>query len=192
MSSRHSADGTKGRHEGSPIPDVLGAFFLPAGDRPQRPLRSAKALAPLHQTLLRQSPHQQTENCSNSKFANENTSGAPRLDPASEAEARMAEEHWAEEEEKLGAAATSYQTQPSSGHHRPKGSQLDGGGGVDRRDSKNAGFYSEVGSRNDPGRLAEQKVQRDNAGASADAGFPKQQGTADNNAYDSLGGDASA
>ncbi|OWO97702.1 hypothetical protein B2J93_2462 [Marssonina coronariae] len=100
MSSRHSADGTKGRHEGY---------------RPQRPLRSAKALAPLHQTLLRQSPHQQTENCSNSKFANENTSGATRLDPASEAEARMAEEHWAEEEEKLGAAATSYQTQPSSG-----------------------------------------------------------------------------
>ncbi|CAL3972622.1 unnamed protein product [Diplocarpon coronariae] len=148
MSSRHSADGTKGRHEGTPIPDVLGAFFLPAGYRPQRPLRSAKALAPLHQTLLRQSPHQQTENCSNSKFANENTSGAT----------------------------------PS----------LTEGGGVDRRDSKNAGFYSEVGSRNDPGRLAEQKVQRDNAGASADAGFPKQQGTADNNAYDSLGGDASA
>jgi len=44
---------------------------------------------------------------SNSTFANTNTTGATRLDPASDAEARMAEEDWAEEK-KLGSGSTSY------------------------------------------------------------------------------------
>ena len=43
----------------------------------------------------------------NSTFANANTSGARRLDPASDAEARLAQEDW-EEERRLGAGATSY------------------------------------------------------------------------------------
>ncbi|KAK2625689.1 hypothetical protein QTJ16_005001 [Diplocarpon rosae] len=145
---------------------------------------------------------------SNSTFANENTSGATRLDPASDAEARMAEADRAEEK-KLGVAATSYQTHPSSGRAsdigtapshassqfqdttRPKGANLTEGG-FDSRDSKNASFNSEIGSRDDPGRLAEQKFQRDNAGASAVTGLPNEQGTAGNNTYDSLGGDTSA
>jgi len=45
----------------------------------------------------------------NSTFANTNTSGATRLDPASDAEARLAQDDWAEEK-KLGAASTSYPT----------------------------------------------------------------------------------
>jgi len=44
---------------------------------------------------------------SNSTFANTNTSGATRLDPASDAETRMAQEDWAEER-KVGSGATSY------------------------------------------------------------------------------------
>ena len=44
---------------------------------------------------------------SNSTFANTNTSGATRLHPASDAEARMAEDDWAEEK-KLGAGSTTY------------------------------------------------------------------------------------
>lgn len=44
---------------------------------------------------------------SNSTFANTNTSGATRLDPASDAEARIAKEDLAEEK-KLGSGSTSY------------------------------------------------------------------------------------
>lgn len=138
----------------------------------------------------------------NSVFANENTSAATRLHPASDAEARMAQEDWAEEK-KLGAAATTYQTQsPSNGgssagtapsyvnsqfqdRSGPKGENLTEGG-FDSYGAKNASFDSEIGSRDDPGRLAEQKFQRDNADAAESAGFPKQQGSTGENAFEAL------
>ncbi|KAH6683046.1 hypothetical protein B0J14DRAFT_574964 [Halenospora varia] len=168
----------------------------------------------------------------NSTFANTNTSGATRLDPASDAEARMAQEDWAEEK-KLGAASTSYPTAVgrqskahavgySSGQStgggsgvystqgsgsadtapsyvtsqyvdpaRPKGQNLKEGG-FTSNDKKNASFNSEIGSKNDPGRLAEQKMFRANADVAGDAAMPRQKGTTGDNPYDGLGGETSA
>lgn len=73
----------------------------------------------------------------------------------------------------------------------PKGQNLHEGG-FESYDSKNASFNSEIGGKNDPGRLAEQKFQRDNAEGSGDAGFPRQKGVSGDNTYDTLGGDTSA
>ena len=151
---------------------------------------------------------------SNSTFANENTSGARRLDPALDAEARMAKEDWAEEK-KLGAGS-SY---PDSGQRGSSGDN-DGGssnvgtaptyvnsqyvdaggpkgknlheGGFESRDANNASFNSEIGSKNDPSRLAEQKFQRQNADYDGEAGIPRQDGVLEDNAYETLKRDASA
>ncbi|KAK0107340.1 hypothetical protein ONS95_004033 [Cadophora gregata] len=154
---------------------------------------------------------------SNSTFANENISGPRRLDPALDAEARMAEEDWAEEK-KLGATASSYPdstggqrgSSGSSGEDSssagiapsyvnsqyhdtagPKGRNLHEGG-FESRDANNASFNSEIGSKNDPSRLAEQKFQRQNADYDGDAAFPKQKGELEDNAYETLKRDASA
>lgn len=155
----------------------------------------------------------------NSTFANANTSGATRLDPASDAEARLAQGDW-EEERKLGAAATSYPsaaggqskglaventegsyetdsaagTAPSYVNSQfqdqagPKGKNLTEGG-FESNDSKNASFNNEIGTKNDPGRLAEEKMQRANADAAGDAAMPRQKGMSGDNEYDALGGD---
>jgi len=153
---------------------------------------------------------------SNSTFANENTSGARRIDPALDAEARMAEEDWAEEK-KLGAGS-SYPDNSggqlgSSGNNDggssnvgtaptyvnsqyvdaggPKGKNLHEGG-FESRDANNASFNSEIGSKNDPSRLAEQKFQRQNADYDGEAGIPRQDGVLEDNAYETLKRDASA
>lgn len=144
-------------------------------------------------------------------FANTNTSGATRLDPASDAEARLAESDWAEEKKLGDASSTSYSgpqtsSQTPSGNGgtapsyitsqnladgKPKGKNLTGG--FDSSDGKNASFNSEIGGKNDPGRLAEQKFERENAQAGNNAGFPRdrrvEKGTG---VYDALGGDTSA
>ena len=163
---------------------------------------------------------------SNSTFANENTSGATRLDPASDAEARLAKED-AKEEHKLGSGATSY---PSSAGGQSKGLAVEntegsyetGGassnagtapsyvnsqfikdqagphgknlteGGFESDDSKNASFNQEIGTENDPGRLAEEKMQRTNADAGGDAAMPRQRGVTGDNEYSALGGDTPA
>jgi len=156
---------------------------------------------------------------SNSTFANTNISGATRLDPASDAEARMAEEDWAEEK-KLGSASTSYpdaaggqskelavedtrgsyeiggasrtaETAPSYINSQyadtagPKGQNLTEGG-FEGNDKNNASFNSDIGSKNDPGRAAEQKFQRANADAGGDGGVSRQKGLSDDTTYGSL------
>ncbi|KAH9220933.1 hypothetical protein DL95DRAFT_478258 [Leptodontidium sp. 2 PMI_412] len=148
----------------------------------------------------------------NSTFANENTSGARRLDPALDAETRMAEEDWAEKK-KLGAAdsvgaqrgpgsdetggsssagiAPSYVNSQFHDTAGPKGRDLHEGG-FESRDSNNASFNSEIGSKNDPSRLVERKFQRQNADYDGEAGMPRQKGDLEDNTYDTLKRDASA
>jgi hypothetical protein len=73
----------------------------------------------------------------------------------------------------------------------PKGKNLTEGGFTDS-DGKNASFTSEIGSKDDPGRLAEEKFLRQNADAADDAGMPRQQGATGDNSFDALGSETSA
>lgn len=156
---------------------------------------------------------------SNSTFANTDISSATRLDPASDAEARMAQSDWAEEQQ-LGSARTTYPdalggqakglaventergaashagtapgyvtSQHVSGGH-PKGANLKEGGFVSD-DRKNASFTSDIGTRNDPGRAAEHAFERANAG-SADATLPRQKGVTGDTHYETLDNETSA
>jgi len=161
---------------------------------------------------------------SNATSTYSNTSGATRLDPASDAEARLAQQDW-EEERKLGARSTAYPTaaggqskglavENTQGSYQTGGTSSNAGtapsyvnaqskispggpkgknlteGGFESDDSKNASFNSDIGSKNDPGRLAEEKIQRENADAAGDAAMPRQKGMSGDNEYDALGGDA--
>jgi hypothetical protein len=65
-------------------------------------------------------------------------------------------------------------------------------GGFESDDSKNASFNQEIGTKNDPGRLAEEKMQRENADAGGDAVMPKQRGVTSDNEYSALEGDTPA
>jgi hypothetical protein len=65
-------------------------------------------------------------------------------------------------------------------------------GGFESDDSKNASFNQEIGTENDPGRLAEEKMQRANADAGGDGVMPRQQGETGDNEYAALGGDTPA
>ena len=65
-------------------------------------------------------------------------------------------------------------------------------GGFESNDSKNASFNQEIGTKNDPGRLAEEKMFRANADTGGDAAMPRQKGTTGDNEYDALGGDTPA
>ncbi|KAL4869758.1 hypothetical protein BDV12DRAFT_167166 [Aspergillus spectabilis] len=56
----------------------------------------------------------------------------------------------------------------------------------------NASFNSEIGSKEDPGRLAEQKFQRRQAETVAGAAAPAQKGSGDQNLYESLNADQRA
>jgi hypothetical protein len=120
----------------------------------------------------------------------------------------MAQEDWAEERKLGGAAATSYSgpvngqdsnagTAPSYVNSQyvdgggPKGSNLTEGG-FDSDDAKNASFNDEIGTKMDPGRLAEQKMMRENADAAGDAAIPRQKGVSGDNTFDALEGDTSA
>lgn len=124
----------------------------------------------------------------------------------------MAEEDWAEEK-KLGAAdsvgaqrgpgsdetggsssagiAPSYVNSQFHDTAGPKGRDLHEGG-FESRDSNNASFNSEIGSKNDPSRLVERKFQRQNADYDGEAGMPRQKGDLEDNTYDTLKRDASA
>lgn len=73
----------------------------------------------------------------------------------------------------------------------PKGKNITEGG-FESNDSKNASWNSEIWTKNDPGRLAEDKMQRTNADAGFDAGQPRQKGGSGDNTYDNLGGDTQA
>jgi hypothetical protein len=67
----------------------------------------------------------------------------------------------------------------------PKGKNLKEGG-FTSNDRKNASFNSEIGSKNDPGRLAELKMQRENANAAITTGLPTQKGGLGENSYETL------
>jgi hypothetical protein len=73
----------------------------------------------------------------------------------------------------------------------PKGKNLTEGG-FESDDNKNASFNNEIGTKNDPGRLAEEKMLRENADAGGDAAFPRQKGASGDNQYQALGGDTAA
>lgn len=62
------------------------------------------------------------------------------------------------------------------GYLKPKGRNIQEGG-FDSDDAQNASFSGEIGTENDPGRIAEQRFQRVNADAAHDAGSgPRQKG----------------
>lgn len=71
----------------------------------------------------------------------------------------------------------------------PKGRDLKEGG-FPSDDAKNASFTSEIGGKNDPGRLAEEKFARANANTAGDAGVPTQKGGLGDNLYENLERDA--
>jgi hypothetical protein len=150
-----------------------------------------------------------------STIANTNTSGATRLDPAPDAETRSTSNksmHPGSLGEESSGLAVQDTSQSNNGAVRgvsdagiapthvaskyvdgglPKGKNLTEGG-FDSNDGKNPSFTSEIGSQNDPGRLAEQKFQMENADAAEDAGMPRQQGITGDNSFDALGGETSA
>jgi hypothetical protein len=144
----------------------------------------------------------------NSTFANTNTSGATTLSPAINSEARdidsgtypdalggqskdtTVEDTTRGSSGNAGVAPTYVNSQfvDESG---PKGKNLTEGGFTDS-DGKNASFNGQIGRKNDPGRLAEEKFVRDNANASESAGMPLQGGDTGYNSFDALGGETSA
>ncbi|KAI9845358.1 MAG: hypothetical protein M1838_001782 [Thelocarpon superellum] len=66
-------------------------------------------------------------------------------------------------------------------------------GGFDSDDSKNASFNADIGSENDPGRLAEQKFQRASAENTSDAaGGPRQKNVSGGMPYEALSSEQQA
>lgn len=65
-------------------------------------------------------------------------------------------------------------------------------GGFESDDKHNASFTSKIGSKDDPGRLAVEKMIRANAQAAADAGMPSQKQVAETGIYDALDSDKPA
>jgi hypothetical protein len=138
---------------------------------------------------------------SNSTFTTTNTSGATRLDPASDAEARMVQSDWAEERKLSGgvlkyeAIEDSSKTAKSSDktsqakNDAAKGMGLHEGG-LDSDDRKNASFNSEIGTENDPSRKTEIAFEMLNAGG--DTGFPRQGRVSGKNPYETLNNDTTA
>jgi hypothetical protein len=150
-----------------------------------------------------------------STFTNTDTSGATRLDPASDAEARMAQNDWAEEKKLSsgvsasgahGGPATSAQGSRQTGESTsdtvrdhdgrqyrraggPKGTNLQEGG-FESEDLKNASFDSDIGTEDDPGRAAEltfETVNADNYTA-----IPRQREISGDTRYNPLESETSA
>jgi hypothetical protein len=144
---------------------------------------------------------------------NYDTSAATTLDPASDAEARLAAEEWSEtaqlkagqglksggeydgslgrsEGESGDSAAPTDTQKPVERHDRPHGKNLTEGG-FDSS-APNASFNQEIGGKNDPGRLAEEKFTRDNAYNPAGAAFEggREKKSDSEGQYDVLGDEA--
>lgn len=152
---------------------------------------------------------------SNSTFTTTNTSGATRLDPASDAEARMAQNDWAEQKKlssgfspsdssgATGGAGTrnsretdksrsgddQSQGRPLGRADRPKGANLHEGG-FESDDLKNASFTAEIGSEDDPGRVAENTFETRNAAAGLVS--PTQKKISGDTPYSNLSNETSA
>ena len=146
--------------------------------------------------------------------ANTNTSGATKLDPAQDAEAREAN---SKKQTKISSSSSStekksegFRAPGTSGgsehshagvapsyvnsqfvdHGKPKGKFLIED---DELHGKNASFNNEIGTKNDPGRLAEEKFAQQNAKKEGNsAGMPKQAGYGDDNQYSAFKGNTPA
>ncbi|CAL5871681.1 uncharacterized protein PFLUO_LOCUS5934 [Penicillium psychrofluorescens] len=106
--------------------------------------------------------------------------------PASE---KMAgEQPSASSEQTSTASGSGYQGNP---HQKPKGKNLTEGG-FESSDRNNASFNSEIGSKQDPGRAAEQKFQLHVAESGNDVGGPRQKGVDNQNWYQPLENDQRA
>ena len=74
-----------------------------------------------------------------------------------------------------------------SGMSKPHGKNITEGG-ADFDNAPNASFNNEIGGENDPGRVAEHKIQRELAESGVDAGTgPRQGGIEGDNLYDTVG-----
>lgn len=139
------------------------------------------------------------------------TSGATVLDAAPDAEARQATEGWSESASldagknlgnsggkpyntstgsgaNVGDAPTYTASNTLQGEGNPAGKNLKEGG-FDS-DGPNASFKTDIGGKNDPGRVALDGFQKSNAEAIIDAGS-SHDGTS-GNSFDALGGSTSA
>ena len=74
----------------------------------------------------------------------------------------------------------------------PKGKNLTEGGFSDSEGKNNTSFNGEIGGRDDPGRLAEERFEKSNAEGAGGVGMPRQMGGVGDNAFDVIGGDAAA
>ncbi|KAL4900975.1 hypothetical protein BDW74DRAFT_160923 [Aspergillus multicolor] len=93
------------------------------------------------------------------------------------------------------ASGSGYQTRSATAAQKKQdySSAAAGQGGEFPSDPKyNASFNSEIGSQDDPGRLAEQKFQRREAETAAAAAAPAQKGTGDQTWYQPLNSDQRA
>lgn len=162
-----------------------------------------------HAQASKQPSHSTTTNTTD-------VSGATRLAPAVDAEAREAQEGWSENSQLNAGAglqkdsgaeptynlsatggvpgtgetggtgvpiapgggyAGSDEVSRASGDFKPKGKNITEGGFDES--APNASFNNEIGSKNDPARAAELKIQQENAQSGADAAGGPRQGDVD-------------
>ena len=146
-----------------------------------------------------------------STAANTDISGATTLSAAPDAEARQAQEDWSETAQlnagkglKTGGkpyntttgsgqnvgAAPSYVAADGPQHNTPHGKNLKEGG-FDS-DGPNASFNNDIGGKNDPGRIALDKMRKEGLEPIVGAGAGNAKGGQSDNAFDALGGDTSS
>ena len=143
------------------------------------------------------------------------TSNATKLDPAPDAESRDTQQEWSETAQlnaarglgKDAGAGPTFATSGGggggtsagggltdrdtggaiSGMSKPHGKNITEGG-ADFDNAPNASFNNDIGGPNDPGRLGEQKAQREAAESGVDAGAgPRQKNLEGGNIYDTVG-----
>ncbi|KAK0659580.1 hypothetical protein DIS24_g3833 [Lasiodiplodia hormozganensis] len=132
------------------------------------------------------------------------TSAARTLHSAADAESRDAQQEWSEQAQLnagsgLSGKGPTYNTTTSSSNagiaptaysasqlheQKPKGANLTEGDFSSY--APNASFNSEIGSKNDPGRIAEQKFQRSAQQSGLDAAQPKDKGDTGDQPYSVL------
>ncbi len=115
--------------------------------------------------------------------------------------AESASEHSSGEDHRAGAKADPAPTFATNitgdnldpGRLKPKGRNITEGG-FESHDSKNASFNADIGSQDDPGRVAELNLQRENAQPAGDAGTGPRQKRAENDGvgYEALKTDEEA
>ncbi|RDW62837.1 hypothetical protein BP5796_11139 [Coleophoma crateriformis] len=153
---------------------------------------------------------------SNSTFANTNTSGATKLEPARDAESRedgyndatypgalggqskglAVNNTTSGSDPNLGGEGTSRKAgEPDEAPSYVNSQYVDTSGpkgknltegGFTANDSKNASFNGDIGGKNDPGRVAEQNFQKMNAATDNTAGIPATTSGAGDNDFSAL------